>query len=94
MRILDSRRLHGSKTFDWPATSATQGAEQTTTVNVAGAVVGDAVIATHSTLTTQAAILQAYVSAAGVVTVRLINTTAAAVDLASGTLRVAVLRDV
>lgn len=84
--------LTATATWDPAATAATQGAEVSTTIAVAGAAVGDGVVVSHSAfLEGQAAILRASVSAPGVVTVRLINTTAVAVNLATGTLKVWVL---
>ena len=83
------KHLSGTKTWDPAATAATQGAKVSTTVTVTGAAVGDTVVVAHTAhIGGQAAILQGYVSAADTVTVDLINTTAAAVDLATGTLRV------
>jgi spore coat protein U-like protein len=79
----------GSKTHDFPATAATQGAEVSTTVTVPGAAVGD--IATFS-LPLGAAVLEAAVTAANTVTVRLVNTTAVAVNLAEGTLKATVIK--
>lgn len=80
-----------TKTWDPAATAATQGAEVSTTVNVTGAAVGDSVAVGH-TSALGAAFLAAAVTSAGVVTVRLINTTAVAVDLATGTLSVVVFK--
>jgi hypothetical protein len=85
--------LSGFKTWDPAATAASQGAKVTTTVPVPGAALGDGVNVAHTAhIGGQAAILAAYVSAAGVVTVDLINTTAVAVDLATGTLKVLVFK--
>jgi spore coat protein U-like protein len=81
----------GSKTHDFPATAATQGAEVSTTVTVPGAAVGDIAIATFS-LPLGAAVLEAAVTAANTVTVRLVNTTAVAVNLAEGTLKATVIK--
>jgi hypothetical protein len=83
--------LTATATWDPAATAATQGAEVSTTVTVTGAAVGDIVKVAHTAfLGAQAAILVGCVSAADTVKVRLINTTAVAVDLATGTLRVVV----
>jgi hypothetical protein len=85
--------LVGSKTHDFAATAATQGASVTTTVTVTGAVTGDPVVVSHTAFDgSQAAVLWGAVSAADTVTVRLTNTTAAAVDLASGTLKAVVIK--
>lgn len=83
--------LHGSKTWDPVATAATQGAEVNTTVTVTGAAVGDRVIVNH-TSALGAAILVGAVTSPNTVTVRLVNTTAVAVDLATGTLNVTVIK--
>lgn len=87
-RKRSGRVLRGTATWDPAATAATQGAEVSTTVAVAGAVVGDPVVVSHSALGVLAAILHGHVTAPGVVTVRLINTTAVAVNLPTGTLTV------
>lgn len=83
--------LKATATWNPAATAATQGAEVTTTVTVAGAVVGDAVVVSHSSAL-GAAVLRGDVTAPNTVTVRLVNTTAVAVDLATGTLKVIVLK--
>lgn len=80
-------QLSGSKTHDWPdLPTATQ---QTTTVTVTGAVLGDYAEASMSVDLAGTA-LRAYVSAADTVTVVQRNDTGANVNLASGTLRVRV----
>ena len=58
-----------------------------TTVTLTGAVLGDIVVAAFS-LALGGLRMVAEVTAADTVTVTLINTTAAAIDLASGTLKV------
>lgn len=79
--------LAGSKTYDWPdLPTATQ---QTTTVTVTGAALGDYAEASMSVDLAGTA-LRAYVSAADTVTVVQRNDTGANVNLASGTLRVRV----
>ena len=65
-------------------------ASTTTTVAVAGAVLGDFVDGVSFSLDQQGILFSGYVSAANVVTVILFNRTAGAIDLASGTLRVSV----
>lgn len=75
----------GSVTYDPPSIAA--GATITTTITLAGAVVGDTVIASFNRYNADIEITAA-VSAANVVTVKFKNTGAAAVDLASGTLTV------
>jgi hypothetical protein len=87
-----ARRLTASATWDPAATAATQGAEVSTTVAVPGAQVGDACAVSHTALGALAATLHAHVTSADVVTVRLINTTAVAVNLPTGTLKVEVFR--
>jgi hypothetical protein len=88
-----ARYLTNTATWDPAATAATQGASVSTTVTVTGAAVGDVAMAGHTAFTgAQAAALEANVSATDTVTVRLVNTTAAAVDLATGTLKVVVIK--
>lgn len=84
--------LVGSATWDPAATAATQGAEVSTTVTVTGAAVGDPVIVSHSAFSGLAAVLVGQVTSTNTVTVRLINTTAVAVDLATGTLTATVIK--
>jgi hypothetical protein len=79
--------LEGSKTYN--PINIPDGFGSTTTVDVAGAVLGDFAIASFS-LDLQGITLTAWVSAADVVSVRLQNESALAVNLASGTLRVRV----
>jgi hypothetical protein len=76
--------LRGSATYDPPSLAA--GAGVTTTVPVAGAALGDFARAAFS-LDLAGLQLTAWVSAADTVSVRFQNGTAAAIDLASGTLR-------
>ena len=75
----------------WDPASLAAGSSVTTTITVAGAALGDFVLASFS-LSLQGLFLTAYVSAANTVTVVLGNLTGAAVDLASGTLSVLVLK--
>jgi spore coat protein U-like protein len=92
---LDNLRdaLRATAVWDPPATAATQGAQVTTTVTVPGAAVGDMVVVSHSSMAAGSAVaIDGIVTAANTVTVRLINETAAAVDLASGTLKVLVFK--
>jgi hypothetical protein len=87
--------LQASATWDPAATAATQGAEVSTTIAVPGAAVGDTVLVGHTGfLGAVAAELEASVSAADTVKVRIINTTAAAVDVPTGTLRVTVIKPI
>jgi hypothetical protein len=80
----------GSKTWD-PA-SVADGAMTSTTLTVTGAAVGEAVSVGFSTAVPAGAILSGSVTATDTVTVTLFNKTGGAMDLASGTLRAAVLR--
>lgn len=88
-----TKTLTASATWDPAATAATQGAEVSTTIPVPGAVVGDPVIGGHTGFVGGvAAILAFSVSAADVVKARVVNTTAVAVDVPSGTLKVTVIK--
>ncbi len=75
----------------WDPGSIAVGAKTSTTVTVAGAALGDFVLASFS-LDIQELLLSASVSAANTVEVVLGNLTSAAVDLASGTLKVIVFK--
>ena len=75
----------------WDPPSVAAGSSVTTTVTVPGAALGDYAHASFS-LSLQGLQLTAYVSAANTVTVVLGNLTGVAVDLASGTLSVLVLK--
>lgn len=90
--VIGLKIMSGSKTFDFA--SVADGAVANTTVTVTGAAVGDfAVAALNVTGGIPAnAVLSASVTAANTATVTLFNKTGGALDLASGTLRVAVLR--
>lgn len=87
--IIIGSTLVGSAVYDPPAIAA--GASTTTTVAVAGAILGDLVTGVSFSLDQQGIMFSGYVSAPNVVTVVLFNRTAGALDLASGTLRVAVI---
>jgi hypothetical protein len=78
-------------TATWDPASIASGGTVTTTVTVSGASLGDFTLASFS-LTIAGLQLTSYVSAANVVTAVLSNLTGAAVDLASGTLAVLVLK--
>jgi hypothetical protein len=90
--IVNYPSLTGSAT--WDPGSLGNGVAANTTVTVDGAVAGDTVVATHSSVETAATswILTGYVSAANTVRVVLLNVTSGTVDLASGTLRVRVFK--
>lgn len=79
----------GSKTYDPPNLAAGIGA--TTTITITGAVVGDYVVVSFSN-DLQGIVLTGYVSAVDTVSVRFQNSTAGAIDLASGTLRARIIR--
>jgi hypothetical protein len=81
--------LTGSKTYD--AASLAASATATTTVTVTGAALGDYAIPSLG-VSAAGLVVSAYVSAADTVTVVLFNPTAGAVDLASTTLRVRVVK--
>lgn len=81
------RRLYGSVTWDPPNVSINN--QQSTTVTVTGAAVGDPVALGFSQ-DLQGMLLTGYVSAADTVTVILRNGTGGGIDLASGTLRAVV----
>ena len=83
--------LSASTTWDPP--SIANGASTATTLTVGGAALGDAVVASFSNAL-GGLVLGAQVSAANAVEVRLINNSGGAVDLASGTLRVQVLKGI
>ncbi len=83
--LLAPRLLEGSASHDPPNLAAGEGL--TTTVTVAGASLGDCVRANFSG-DLQGIMLTAWVPAAGTVSIRFHNGTAASIDLASGTLRV------
>jgi uncharacterized membrane protein len=81
--------LIGETTYDPP--NLVDGTGTTTTVTVAGAVLGDFAIASFSN-DLQGITLTAFVSAAHTASVRFQNESGGALDLASGTLRALVLR--
>lgn len=84
--------LTGSKTHDFA--SIANGASTNTTVTVTGAALGDFAVASLNVSggVVAGAGLVASVTAADTVTVTLLNQSGGAVDLASGTLRVLVLK--
>jgi hypothetical protein len=84
------RYLTASKTWD-PA-SVADGAVTNTTVTLLSATLGDFAVASFSLAVPANAILAAAVTAADTVTVTLFNKTGGALDLASGTLKVAIIR--
>lgn len=81
--------LVGSKNFNWP--SLATATEQSTTVSVTGAALGDVVTGVSLDVDLQGTSLRGYVSAANTVTVYHRNDTGGPVDLASALLRVEVL---
>lgn len=78
-----------SITYDPP--SLADGAGTTTTVTATGAALGDFVLVSFS-LDLQGIIVTAYVSSANTVSVRFQNETGGVLDLASGTLRIRILK--
>jgi hypothetical protein len=78
-------------TATWNPASVSAGQSVTTTVTVTGASLGDFTMASFS-LSLAGLVLNSYVSAANTVTAVLSNPTSAAIDLASGTLAVLVLK--
>ena len=80
--------LSGSATFN--AASLADGAGETTTITVTGAVLGDYVIVSHG-IDLQGITVTGYVSAANTVSVRVQNESGGTLDLASSTLRALVL---
>lgn len=92
--IVLNRHLRGyfSASIVWTPGSVAAGAQVTTTVVVTGAALGDPVIGASLSASLAGQQLTGYVSAANTVTVVLRNGTAGAIDLASPTLRVQVLK--
>lgn len=86
--------LKGSATWDPGSMAAGTAALTKTskTVTVTGAAVGDPVFAGFSKALTSGTTLSAWVSAADTVTVEMINTTNAVINLSSGTLSVIVFK--
>lgn len=80
--------FNGSATYDAPSIAA--GGSTSTTVTATGAAVGDLVEAVSFGVSTAGLVVTAQVTAANTVTVWLYNPTAAAINLASTTLRVKV----
>ena len=78
-----------SPTATWDPSSVASGSQTSTTVTVTGAALGDFVLASFS-LSLQGLNLWGAVTAANTVTVYLSNLTGSAVNLASGTIKVAV----
>lgn len=88
-KISTALTLTGTATYDPP--SLADGAGTTTTVTVTGAVLGDVASASFS-LDTSGITITAWVSAADTVSVRFQNESGGVLDIASGTLKAAVLR--
>lgn len=90
---VDGLFRQASKTHDF-ANIATDGANDTTTVTVSGAALGDFAIPSLDVTggVPAGALLVASVTAANTVTVTLQNETGGALNLGSGTLRVLVIR--
>lgn len=77
-------------TATWDPGSVAVGGSTSTSVSVPGAVVGDKVHVSHSSLGANDIMISGHVSAADTVRVVLFNPSAAAIDLASGTLSILV----
>jgi len=88
--LLGARILTGSATYDAP--NIASGASASTTVTVTGAAVGDKVTSVALGVSTAGMVLTGTVTAADTVTVVLANLTGAAVNLASATLTVEVMK--
>jgi hypothetical protein len=88
-KISTALTLTGTATYDPP--SLADGAGDTTTVTVTGAVLGDMALASFS-LTTSGITITAWVSASDTVSVRFQNESGGILDIGSGTLKAAVLR--
>lgn len=90
---LTSLAIGGAKgyatTATWNPSSVSAAQSTTTTVNVPGAQLGDFALASFS-LDLAGCTMSAYISSANTVTVVISNPTTAAIDLASGTVRVLV----
>lgn len=74
----------------WEPGTIAAGGQATTTIDVAGASLGDKVLVDLTTVGSEALIFSAHVSAANVVTVVLANLTGIAVTIAEGSLSVVV----
>jgi hypothetical protein len=80
-------KKHLSATATWDPAKVSDGAITSTTVNVAGAVVGDTVAVGFSQAVPAGALLSGAVTASDTVSVTLFNKTGSPLDLTSGTLR-------
>ena len=90
VRYVLTRSLTASGSLTFGSTGG--GASSTTTINVAGAAVGDAVsLGLQGTFTTIAGVFLAYVSATNIVTVRYYNPSGGAITPGTGTVRVSVI---
>jgi predicted phage tail protein len=86
-----SFRLIGSGRFTWDIPSTAGGAQSTTTVNIPGAVIGDAVLATPDTA--QSGFLyDGRVTAPTTITLRAVNASGSTADPASTSITVVLLR--
>jgi hypothetical protein len=84
--------LFGSATIDQASLATGAGAAGGATITVTGAVLGDMVVGVSAGVDLAGLQVSAYVSAANTVTLRLRNDTGGAVDLASTTWRVVVMK--
>lgn len=81
------------KTATYNPASLATGVGATTTITVKNAILGDFVMVSFS-LDLQGILLTAYVSAAGIVSVRFQNQTGGTIDLGSGTLSVIAIHNI
>lgn len=86
-----AKSLTNTATWD-PGNMAADGSVASTTLTVTGAAVGDVAHASLSTIGANDVLITAHVQAADTVRVVLQNKTGGALDIASGTLRVVVLK--
>jgi hypothetical protein len=81
-------------TATWAPGVVANGSQVSTTVTVPGAAVGDFVLVSHDKILTSALILSAHVSASDTVTVVIANLSGAVPTVASGALKVLVLKSI
>lgn len=78
---------------DWtPTAGLADAAVSSTTVSVTGAQIGDQALATHDQIGPNGVLISAFVQAAGVVRVVVMNKTGAPLTIAAGTVYVTVFR--
>lgn len=89
-QVIGLRFLTGSATWD-PA-SVADGAATSASLTLPGAALGDVAVPSFSNAITAGAFMVAHVTSADTVTVTLFNKTGSSLDLASGTLKVVIIR--